>query len=50
MWRVGDDRTICHAFEQIDQARGSVSLTYFEFATLAAMVIFSTEQLDIVIW
>jgi len=47
--RACDDRTICHAFEQIDQARGSVSLTYFEFATLAAVTIFCEQGIDIAI-
>lgn len=44
-----DDAAICHAFEQIDQARGSVSLTYFEFATLAAVMIFCEKAIDIAI-
>lgn len=42
-----DDELICAAFEQIDQARGGISLTYFEFATLAAMLIFAQQQIDI---
>ncbi len=41
------DALICHAFEQLDQARGETSLTYFEFATLAAMSIFQQEEVDI---
>jgi len=41
------DALICHAFEQLDQARGETSLTYFEFATLAAMSIFQQERVDI---
>jgi len=41
------DALICHAFEQLDQARGETSLTYFEFATLAAMSIFQQEAVDI---
>jgi len=44
-----DDGAICQAFEQIDQARDAISLTYFEFATLAAMTIFSEQAVDIVI-
>jgi dihydrofolate synthase/folylpolyglutamate synthase len=44
-----DDVAICDAFEQIDQARGSVSLTYFEFSTLAAVTIFCEEAIDIAI-
>ncbi|MBE9525767.1 MAG: bifunctional folylpolyglutamate synthase/dihydrofolate synthase, partial [Proteobacteria bacterium] len=34
------DKLICQAFERIDSARGEISLTYFEFATLAAIDIF----------
>lgn len=41
------DALICRAFEQLDQARGDTSLTYFEFATLAAMSIFQQEAVDI---
>jgi dihydrofolate synthase/folylpolyglutamate synthase len=37
------------AFAQIDQARGDTSLSYFEFATLAALVCFSHQPLDIII-
>ena len=43
------DEAICRAFDQIDQARGDVSLTYFEFATLAAIILFSEQQIDIAI-
>ncbi len=31
------DAELCAAFERIDGARGDISLTYFEFATLAAI-------------
>jgi len=34
------EEEVCAAFACIDQARGDVSLTYFEFGTLAALVIF----------
>jgi dihydrofolate synthase/folylpolyglutamate synthase len=44
-----DDGTLCHAFERIDQARDQVSLTYFEFGTLAALDIFKQEMPDVVI-
>lgn len=33
-----DDATLISAFEQVEAARGSVTLTYFEFGTLAAFV------------
>ncbi len=45
-----DDALICAAFDKIDQARGNISLTYFEFATLAASLIFIDSQLDVVIF
>tara|TARA_R110002050_G_scaffold71891_3_gene154635 strand:+ start:17398 stop:18666 length:1269 start_codon:yes stop_codon:yes gene_type:complete len=47
--RVCDDTTICDAFDRIDQARNDTSLTYFEFATLAAVDIFSRHNIDIAI-
>jgi dihydrofolate synthase/folylpolyglutamate synthase len=43
------DAQIVHAFDLIDQARGSVSLTYFEFAALAALLIFEASEPDFVI-
>jgi dihydrofolate synthase/folylpolyglutamate synthase len=44
-----EDRLICDAFERVDQARGEVSLTYFEFGTLAALLIFQEADLDVAI-
>jgi len=35
------DQLICDAFQRIDACRGDVSLTYFEFGTLAALDIFA---------
>jgi dihydrofolate synthase/folylpolyglutamate synthase len=43
---VADDH-ITAAFTAIDDARGDISLTYFEFATLAALVIFREQAVDI---
>ena len=43
------DEAICTAFETIEQARGDTSLTYFEFSTLAALIIFTNEKVDIAI-
>ena len=45
--RNAEDRSICEAFEQIEQARGDTKLTYFEFGTLAALLLFSQSQLDV---
>ncbi len=44
-----NDALLCHTFNKIDQLRGEVSLTYFEFGTLAAMDIFQESNLDIAI-
>ena len=44
-----DDTTICESFNRIDNARSQTSLTYFEFATLAAVDIFSQQNVDIAI-
>ncbi|MCW8889729.1 MAG: Mur ligase family protein, partial [Sedimenticola sp.] len=43
------DEQICHAFEVVDQARGDTPLTYFEFGTLAALHIFASAGLDVVV-
>ena len=40
---------IINAFETIEAIRGEVSLTYFEFSTLAALQIFSDAKIDIAI-
>lgn len=44
-----DDDLICDAFAQVDAARGDTPLTFFEFGTLAALVIFAAAGLDIMI-
>ncbi len=44
-----DDAQICQAFQRIDEARGDISLTYFEFGTLAALDIFYCTPLDVVV-
>ncbi|CAB9541449.1 Dihydrofolate synthase (EC @ Folylpolyglutamate synthase (EC [Bathymodiolus brooksi thiotrophic gill symbiont] len=43
------DAKICSAFEEIERVRGDISLTYFEFSTLAALIIFTNEKVDIAI-
>lgn len=43
------DQQLCQAFERIDQARDGVSLSYFEFATLAALLCFAAAKSDLVI-
>ncbi|ULJ63329.1 bifunctional tetrahydrofolate synthase/dihydrofolate synthase [Wielerella bovis] len=44
-----DDAKIVAAFERIEVARGDISLTYFEFNTLAAVDIFQRENVDVMI-
>ncbi len=41
------DELICNAFERIETVRGHISLSYFEFGTLAALDIYSRAELDI---
>lgn len=38
--RTLDDETLCRLFEEVEQARGDITLTYFEFSTLAALRVF----------
>jgi len=40
---------LCCAFDRIDQARGDISLTYFEFGTLAALDVFCQAGVQIAI-
>lgn len=44
-----DDEIIVEAFNAIDGVRGDVSLTYFEWGTLAALWIFHRAALDVVL-
>lgn len=37
---AASDEQIMAAFEEVDRARGDISLTYFEFGTLAALLLF----------
>ena len=41
------DAVICAAFERIEAVRDAVSLSYFEFGTLAALDIFRRSNLDV---
>jgi dihydrofolate synthase / folylpolyglutamate synthase len=47
--REVSDAELVAAFERVDQARGDVSLTYFEFGTLGAMVRFIDADIDVAI-
>ncbi|MBT4838655.1 MAG: bifunctional tetrahydrofolate synthase/dihydrofolate synthase [Methylococcales bacterium] len=44
-----DDDLICEAFEKIEAIRQEILLTYFEYTTLASMIIFDQMPLDVVI-
>ena len=42
-----DDAALVDAFARVEAARGVTPLTYFEYATLAALVHFATRPLDV---
>ncbi|HSX60971.1 MAG TPA: bifunctional tetrahydrofolate synthase/dihydrofolate synthase [Tahibacter sp.] len=44
-----DDAPLIAAFARIDAARGDIPLTYFEFGTLAALLVFADAALDVAI-
>ena len=41
-----DDAALCEAFARVEAARGDTPLTYFEFGTLAAVVLFAARGVD----
>ncbi len=43
------DALLCEVFTAIEQARGDTLLTYFEYGTLAALLVFSRQQVDVVL-
>lgn len=47
--KMVSDGSICQAFEAIEACRSDTSLTYFEFSTLAALVIFANEKVEVAI-
>ena len=46
---LADDAALCAAFARIDAARGEVSLTYFEWGTLAALDLFAAAGCEVLI-
>jgi len=42
-----DDVALCRAFDAVEAARAEVSLTFFEFTTLAALWLFQEADLDL---
>ncbi|MDX1796839.1 MAG: Mur ligase family protein, partial [Hydrogenovibrio sp.] len=47
--KMADDQAIVEAFDTIESVRGQTKLTYFEFSTLAALMIFKRQPLDVMI-
>lgn len=43
------DEVITRQFARIDAARGDISLSYFEFATLAALLAFAEARVDVMV-
>jgi dihydrofolate synthase/folylpolyglutamate synthase len=43
------DNELCESFDRIDRARGDISLTYFEFGTLAALDLFRQHNVELAI-
>ncbi|MFA7669341.1 MAG: Mur ligase family protein, partial [Burkholderiaceae bacterium] len=43
------DTDIVEQFARIDAARGDITLSYFEFSTLAAMLLFESRKVDLAI-
>lgn len=43
------EQSVCSAFEKIDQTRKDTSLTYFEFGTLAALLIFVEYKIPYIV-
>jgi len=43
------DDVLCAGFEAVETVRGNIELTYFEFATLAALWVFAHQQTDVML-
>ncbi|MDX1455512.1 MAG: bifunctional tetrahydrofolate synthase/dihydrofolate synthase [Gammaproteobacteria bacterium] len=43
------DDALCAAFAAVDEARGDIQLTYFEFGTLAALWLFREREVDVAV-
>ncbi|MBX3708439.1 MAG: bifunctional tetrahydrofolate synthase/dihydrofolate synthase [Gammaproteobacteria bacterium] len=44
-----DDQILCKAFAKIEEVRGEIPLTPFEFCTLASLSLFQSQVLDVLI-
>jgi len=47
--KIASDESICQAFDAIEALRNETSLTYFEFSTLAALVIFAYDKVEVAV-
>lgn len=47
--KEASDQSLCDAFARIDRARGEISLSYFEFSTLAGLMLLEQAGLDIAV-
>jgi dihydrofolate synthase / folylpolyglutamate synthase len=47
--QMASDAELCAAFEKVEKARGEISLTYFEFSTLAAMQCFIERNVEVAV-
>ena len=47
--QMASDATLCASFERINRERAEISLTYFEFGTLAGLQILEEAQVDVAI-
>ena len=47
--RPVEDELLCQSFARIDESRGDITLSFFEFGTLAAMDIFECSEIDVAI-
>ncbi|MBI1733138.1 MAG: bifunctional folylpolyglutamate synthase/dihydrofolate synthase, partial [Gammaproteobacteria bacterium] len=43
------DDQICRVFDEVDRARGEITLTFFEFGTLAALLLFREAAIDMAV-
>jgi dihydrofolate synthase/folylpolyglutamate synthase len=46
---MATDQQIIEQFARIDQARGEITLSYFEFSTLAALLLFEQQRVDVAV-
>lgn len=44
-----DSQRLCDALDAVEQARAGIALTFFEFTTLAALQLFASQSLDVVL-